>query len=351
MKVKDQFWGSKKVLVTGHTGFKGGWLSIWLQKMGAVVFGYSLPPAEDINFFSATSIDKVIDSNFGNIQNKNNLQTVVSKFEPDIVFHLAAQALVRESYADPVETYSTNVIGTINLLESLRACKNVKVIINVTSDKCYENKEWDWGYRENDSLGGLDPYSSSKACAEIVAKAYWHSFLRSQNISLGSVRAGNVIGGGDWSADRLIPDILHGIASVQTIKVRNPTSIRPWQHVLEPLSGYLLLAEYLYKNTGVYGAWNFGPLNNDVCTVEEMVCKLLQASKSNVGWELDSGKNPHEARLLKLDISKAQQDLNWKPRWDLDYALTKIIDWQGAFLKNEDMYKFSVSQISDYINS
>ncbi len=351
MRLNESFWRSKRVLVTGHTGFKGGWLSLWLQRMGAIVCGYALPPTGEKNFYSVTSINQNVESYFGNIQNKNDLQSIVSKFDPEIVFHLAAQAIVRESYLNPVETYATNVIGTVNLLDTLSACKNVRAIVNVTSDKCYENKEWEWGYRENDSLGGLDPYSSSKACSELVSKAYWYSFLKSNNVSLGSARAGNVIGGGDWSIDRLVPDTLNGIQNKISIRIRNPGSIRPWQHVLEPLAGYITLAEYLYRKSGIYGAWNFGPQLADICAVEVVVSKLLDLSKSNIGWELDESNNPYEARLLKLDISKANQELNWKPVWNLDTALSKTIDWHNAAINKEDMYKFSIGQISDYMNS
>jgi CDP-glucose 4,6-dehydratase len=280
MQFDKQFWKNKRVFLTGHTGFKGSWLSIWLDSLGANVHGYSLKPPTDPSLFNLCSIDRFTNSTIGDIRNRDLLKATLQKAQPEIVFHLAAQPLVRESFKNPVETYETNVMGTVNLLDAVRACPSVKAVVIVTTDKCYENREWHWGYRENDPMGGYDPYSSSKGCAELVTAAYRQSFFNpkdfdNHHIAVASARAGNVIGGGDWALDRLVPDCLKAILDGRKIIVRNPHAIRPWQHVLEPLRGYLLLAQKLFENGPQFAeAWNFGPDDRDCRPVIDVVSKL-----------------------------------------------------------------------------
>ena len=344
------FWLNKKVFITGHTGFKGAWLSIWLQNYGAKLRGYSLPPNTSNNLFDITNVADGMDSIIGDIRDLDCLKKNIIEFEPDVVIHMAAQPLVRLSYKDPVDTYSTNVMGTVNLLESVRFTSSVKAVVNVTTDKCYENYEWVWGYRENEPMGGYDPYSNSKGCSELVTSAYRRSFFgRDSGVSLASARAGNVIGGGDWSDDRLIPDALKAFEESLPVTIRNPLAIRPWQHVLEPIAGYLTLAEKLY----IYGdtfaeAWNFGPKDNDVKPVGEIMDYLVQYWRNPATWVVDETEQPHEAQLLKLDISKALSRLAWEPKWNLTEALDNVIQWHQAWMDGSNMQRVTLKQISDY---
>jgi CDP-glucose 4,6-dehydratase len=357
--INSVFWKDKKVFLTGHTGFKGSWLSIWLQSMGAKVTGYSLSPPTEPSLFKLCAIENLIDrSVVGDIRNYKQLSESLSQSVPDIVIHMAAQPLVRASYNDPIETYETNVMGTVYLLEAIKSCSSVKAVLNVTTDKCYDNKEWIWGYREDEPLGGYDPYSSSKACSELVTSAFRSSFFPKElysdhHVAIASARAGNVIGGGDWAQDRLVPDVLKSILNKEKIVIRNPNAIRPWQHVLEPLSGYLLLCQNLYQNGSTYAeSWNFGPNDTDAKPVEWIVNKICEKwDDFNLGYELDRTNQPHEAHYLKLDCSKAKHLLNWYPRWNLDMALTKIVEWTRVYESTGDMYKVCCNQIMEYQNS
>jgi len=349
MEVNPSFWQGKRVFLTGHTGFKGGWLSLWLQSMGAKVYGYALNPPTATNIFSVANVGRgMSNSVIADIRDGGRLSQEIKLAKPEIVFHLAAQPLVRYSYAQPAETYEVNVMGTVNLLEAVRATPGVKAVVNVTTDKCYENKEWIWGYRENDAMGGFDPYSSSKGCAELVTAAYRRSFLEPAGIALASARAGNVIGGGDWAADRLIPDFLRAMDAGETLKIRSPLSTRPWQHVLEPLSGYLLLAEKLSSDGANFAeAWNFGPADEYARPVVWIV-ERLTGMRKGVDWQCDDAPQPHEANFLKLDSSKAHIRLNWQPRWQLQTALQKTLEWHEAWRKTEDMHVVTLAQITDY---
>ena len=348
--MNTDFWKNKKVFITGHTGFKGGWMSLWLNKLGAKVKGYALDPQSDLSLFNLAKISDNLESQIGNIQNLALLKQSLKKFEPEIVIHMAAQPLVRASYNDPVETYKTNVMGTVNLFEAVRECESVKVVVNVTTDKCYENNEWLWGYRENEPMGGRDPYSNSKGCSELITAAYRQSFFNSDSaVSIASARAGNVIGGGDWAEDRLVPDALRAFNSGKPLVIRNPLAIRPWQHVLEPISGYLALAEKLYLEKDEFAeAWNFGPNEDDSWPVGEVVDFLVTEWPSYASWELQKGSQPHEAQLLKLDISKAKSRLNWKPLWNLEQSLKSIIDWNSAHINNKNMQEVTMDQINNY---
>ena len=350
--MNGKFWKDKRVLLTGHTGFKGGWLSLWLQSMGAQVYGYALAPSKNPNLFASADLEKSMAGHVeADIRDMTKLISFVSEVNPEIVFHMAAQPLVRYSYARPVETYGVNVMGTVNLLESLRNVSGVKAVVNVTTDKCYENREWLWAYREGDALGGYDPYSSSKACSEIVTAAYRQSFMSELGVGIATARAGNVIGGGDWSDDRLIPDFFRAVSNHEHLVIRSPNAIRPWQHVLEPLSGYLSLAEKLYLNPKKYaGAWNFGPDENSVQTVSWILNKLAR-SIPNSNWLLDKNPKLHEANLLKLDSTKAKSLLKWAPRWSIEESLDKVISWQEAFDLKSDMRTFSISQIDEYVRA
>lgn len=343
------FWKDKTVFLTGHTGFKGGWIAHWLYELGAAVHGYSLEPPTQPNFFTETNLrNRLARSTIGDIRDIAAFTNALKQAKPDIIIHMAAQPLVRESYNTPVETFSSNVMGTVNILESARQVGTVKAIVNITTDKCYENKEWLWPYRENDRLGGYDPYSASKACAEIAAAAYRNSFLADANIHLASVRAGNVIGGGDWATDRLIPDFLRALDVGETLRIRSPNAIRPWQHVLEPLSGYLLLAEKLYTEGRAFAeAWNFGPNEEDAKSVGWIV-KQLCAQIPDARWETENAKQPHEAGLLKLDSSKSKAKLGWTQRWNLETALSKTIEWHQAWRNREDMPAVTSEQIQAY---
>ena len=352
--MNSAFWKGRHVLITGHTGFKGSWLSLWLQSMGAKVVGYALTPPTNPSLFEVARVGLGMTSVIGGIRDLAHLQAVLTEHQPEIVIHMAAQPLVRYSYLEPVETYSTNVMGTVNLLEAVRHTKSVKAVVNVTSDKCYENREWAWGYRENEAMGGYDPYSNSKGCAELVTAAYRSSYFSAEKyqehgVAIASGRAGNVIGGGDWAEDRLIPDMMRAISSGQPVSIRNPHSIRPWQHVLEPLSGYLLLAQKLYEEGSAFGeGWNFGPSDDDAKPVQWILDNLTKTWGDGASWKLDGGDHPHEAHYLKLDCSKAKMRLNWQPRWSLDKAIDQISVWHKAHLAGADMQAMCLQQINQY---
>lgn len=355
--VNPLFWKDKKVFLTGHTGFKGSWLSLWLHAMGAQVTGYALQPATTPNLYELCNLNTFIHKSIiADIRDIHTLTQAMQQSKAEIVIHMAAQPLVRESYNNPVDTYSINVMGTVNVLESVRQSPDVTTVINVTTDKCYENKEWAWGYRENEPLGGYDPYSSSKACSELITSAYRDSFLHHAStnrapVAIASARAGNVIGGGDWAIDRLIPDCVRSILANETIKIRSPHSIRPWQHVLEPLNGYLTLAEKLYtEGTAYASAWNFGPHDTDVKPVEWIVNELCNQWGQESGYELEVTPQPHEAQYLKLDCSKANSLLHWYPKWNLQKALQKIIEWNLAYTANKNMYDVCLKQIEEFQN-
>jgi CDP-glucose 4,6-dehydratase len=346
--IDKDFWQGKRVFLTGHTGFKGSWLALWLQSLGADVKGYSLNPPTSPSLFNEAKIDSLIESCVGDIRDQDNLRESMLSFNPDILIHMAAQPLVRHSYDAPIETYEVNVIGTAKVLEVARSCSNLKAIVNITTDKCYENDGRPQGYKENDPMGGYDPYSSSKGCAELVTSSYRRSFLQDQGIGLASVRAGNVIGGGDWANDRLIPDILKSFENGSSVVVRNPKATRPWQHVLEPLSGYLVLAQKLYQNPKEYAeGWNFGPNEQDVKPVDWILDKMV-SKWPNSSWELDKNSSPHEAGFLKLDISKAKSKLGWNPLWSLSDTLEKIVHWHQAWLNKEDMQVVCLAEIKEY---
>ena len=349
MEVSPDFWEGKRVFLTGHTGFKGGWLSLWLQAMGAEVHGYALHPPTEPNLFAVAEVGKgMTNSEIADIRDADELRIAMRAARPEIVFHMAAQPLVRYSYAQPAETYAVNVMGTVNLFEAVRATSGVKAVVNVTTDKCYENRERVLGYREDEAMGGFDPYSSSKGCAELVTAAYRRSFFESAGISLASVRAGNVIGGGDWAADRLIPDFLRALDAGETLRIRCPSATRPWQHVLEPLSGYLTLAERLYQDGAAFAeAWNFGPADEDTHSVQWLVERLVEMRK-NASWECDETPQPHEAHYLKLDSSKARNRLSWRPQWRLHATLQKTLEWHDAWRNAENMRSATLAQIGTY---
>jgi CDP-glucose 4,6-dehydratase len=349
----------KRILITGHTGFKGSWLSLWLKELGGDVIGYALEPPTKPNLFESINLKEKITHVIGDIRDEDYLTSVFDKYQPEFVFHLAAQPLVRRSYKEPKLTYETNVMGTVNILEAVRKTKSVRVYVIITSDKCYENKEWIYGYRETDPLGGYDPYSSSKGCAELVTAAYRGSFFNPEDygkihaVTLSSVRAGNVIGGGDWGEDRLIPDCVRALSQKKEIVVRNPSATRPWQYVLEPLAGYLLLGVLMYEDGNRYSsAWNFGPDDESIITVEELV-KLVIKHWDNGSYIIDTSNHPHEAGLLKLDASKARSLLGWKPIYDVCEAVERTISWHKNFYKGmskEELYEFTVREILDYVN-
>jgi CDP-glucose 4,6-dehydratase len=347
--INPSFWRGKRVLLTGHTGFKGSWLSLWLQSMGVELQGVSLGPPTQPALFNVASVTDGMGHQIADIRDYEKIKFLMANFKPEIVIHMAAQPLVRFSYQSPVETYATNVMGTVHVLEAARHVDSVRAIVNITTDKCYENKEWPWGYREDEPMGGYDPYSSSKGCAEIVSSAYRKSFLSNQSVALATARAGNVIGGGDWADDRLVPDILRALENTEPVLIRNPNAIRPWQHVLEPLSGYLMLAQSLYENgqTDAEG-WNFGPRDEDAQPVQWIVERLCEVWGHGSSWRVQSGDHPHEANFLKLDISKARQRLQWLPRWSLDTALHHIVDWHRAWIAKEDMRSICLQQIESY---
>jgi CDP-glucose 4,6-dehydratase len=348
------FWAGRRVLVTGHTGFKGGWLALWLQRLGARVHGLALPPPTTPALFDVARIGAGMESHIGDIRDGTCVADVMRAADPEVVFHLAAQPLVRRSYADPVETYSTNVMGTLQVLEAVRRRGGVRAVVVVTSDKCYENREWSWGYREIDRLGGFDPYSNSKGCAELMTAAYRNSFFpvsrrAEHGVALATARAGNVIGGGDWAEDRLIPDSVRAIEAGRPIRIRNPDAVRPWQHVLDPLAGYLSLAERLYENgAGFAEAWNFGPSDEDARPVRWVVERFLDTWGQGNRWEIDGAPQPHEATYLKLDCSKARARLNWRPRMTLAAAVQSVCAWHHALRNGEPMRERTLGQIEQY---
>ena len=352
VSANPDFWRGKRVFLTGHTGFKGGWLSLWLQALGAQVCGFALEAEGKHNLFAVAKVDDGMSSVIGDIRSFDAVRDAMKSFRPEIVVHMAAQALVRLSYAEPVATYATNVMGTVHVLEAARQLDSVRTIVNVTTDKCYENREWVWGYRETEPMGGHDPYSNSKGCSELVTAAYRSSFFQHSGIALASARAGNVIGGGDWAVDRLVPDTLRAFERGEPVIVRKPNATRPWQHVLEPLSGYLTLAEHLFEHGQAYAeAWNFGPRDDDARPVSWIVEHMAQTWGHGASWAQDAGEHPHEAHYLKLDISKAQDRLGWNPRWTLDTALTNISHWHRAWLAHAEMRAECLAQIQQFTNS
>ena len=348
--VNKIFWKSKKVFLTGHTGFKGSWMSLWLQSMGAIVKGYSLEPNTTPNLFTKASVGNNMESEIGDIRDLNQISKSMFDFNPDVLIHMAAQPIVRLSYQEPVDTYTINVIGTVNVLEAARSCTNLKSIVSVTTDKCYENKERDWGYKETEPMGGHDPYSSSKACAELVTSADRRSFfVGTDTASLASARAGNDIGGGHQSDDRLIPDILRAFEKSEPVIIRNPISRRPWQHVLEPISGYLVLAENLYNHGDDFAeGWNFGPKDEGCKPVDWILDEMVAQWGDGASWELDKNSNPHEAGFLKLDCSKAENRLKWQSKWELKETLEMIVNWHQNYLESHDVKKECLKEIQKY---
>ncbi|PLZ00559.1 CDP-glucose 4,6-dehydratase [Burkholderia sp. WAC0059] len=355
MDVNAGFWQGRRVFLTGHTGFKGGWTSLWLASMGAKVAGYALQPATQPNLFEAADVGGIVEQNhFADIRDYEHLASAMSGFKPDIVIHMAAQPLVRYSYLSPVETYATNVMGTVHVLEAIRRCDTVRAAVMVTSDKCYQNNEWPWGYRENEPMGGYDPYSNSKGCAELVTSAYRQSFFPAERyadhgVAVASGRAGNVIGGGDWSEDRLIPDAIRAFQANAPLLIRNPGATRPWQHVLEPVSGYLVLAQALStQGTAFNGGWNFGPGDDDARSVRDVVELVIEKWGDKARWQQDGAEQPHEANFLKLDCSKAKQQLGWTPKWNLPTAIQATVAWHREKACDNDMRQFSLEQIGQY---
>ena len=343
------FWSGKKVLITGHTGFKGSWLAFWLKMLGAEICGYSLAPEIEPNLFKDLELEKKMRSILGDIRDLPHFEKTVQSFQPEIVFHLAAQSLVRKSYKEPLETYTTNVIGTVNILESIRRTDSVKSVVIITTDKVYENKEWHWAYRENERLGGFDPYSSSKACAELAVSAYRNSFFGASDCLIATARAGNVIGGGDWSEDRLLPDVFRSLVFGEKLEIRNPDSIRPWQHLLEPLDGYMKLAEKLYASEKNFAeAWNFGPAEEDSKPVGWILDEVKRVWREPVNWEIDKSIQPHEAKNLKLDSTKAKSELNWLPKLSLNEAVKLTTEWYRAFKEKVDLVELTSNQINFY---
>lgn len=351
-------WQNRRVFLTGHTGFKGGWLALWLTSKGAIVRGYALDPGTGPSLFTSARLGEVLDDIRGDIRDSSRLEPALREFAPEVVFHLAAQPLVRYSYQDPIGTLETNVLGTARVLDAVRRTPSVRAVLSVTTDKCYENKEWLWSYRETDPLGGYDPYSSSKACAEIVSAAYRQSYFpvtsfAEHGCALATARAGNVIGGGDWSTDRLIPDLVRGFLAGEPVRIRHPKAIRPWQHVLEPLYGYLLLAEKLLGTTpdqaGRYAtAFNFGPGDDDARPVQWIVERMTHFWGEGASWVVDAQPTVHEAGHLKLDASRARAELDWHPRFDLATALEWLVAWYHASQAGHDMQRFTLDQIKAY---
>jgi CDP-glucose 4,6-dehydratase len=348
MAVNRSFWRGRRVVVTGHTGFKGGWLTLWLTHMGAEVHGLSLPPPTTPSFYNVCGLQNhVASSEIVDITDSDLVAAALQRLRPEVVMHLAAQPLVRRSYDAPVETFRVNVMGTVNVLEAARHTPGVRAVVNVTTDKCYENREWVWPYRENEPVGGRDPYSASKACSELVSAAYRESLLAGSGVQLATARAGNVIGGGDWARDRLLPDIFRAVDAGEPVSVRSPNSVRPWQHVLDPLSGYLILAERLVTDgPSVASAWNFGP-SEDGQTVGWIVERLC-AQLPGASWRSEPSPGRHEAQTLRLDSSKARACLHWRPRWTLETALERTLAWHRAWRSDEDMAGISIEQIAEY---
>jgi CDP-glucose 4,6-dehydratase len=348
------FWKDKRVLITGHTGFKGSWLSLWLQRKGTRVIGFALPPPTTPSFFEIGELASSMVSIEGDVRDLMHLVAVIENHKPEILIHMAAQSLVRYSYQHPLETYETNVMGTLNVLEAIRQTQTVRAALIITSDKCYKNDERAQGYRESDAMGGNDPYSSSKGCAELVTAAYCNSFLSEKEssepaISIASARAGNVIGGGDWSADRLIPDIVRAVINNKTLVIRNPNAIRPWQHVLEPLNGYLVLIENLWTQGSQFeGGWNFGPIDDDCKPVDWILKAMNNLWEGGIQWELDTAENPSEASFLKVDSSKARNLLGWSTKLSVNQALCWVVRWYQGYLNKENMRRLSEEQIQRY---
>lgn len=356
LDLRPEFWRGKRVFLTGHTGFKGGWMSLWLQNLGAKLTGFALPAPTRPSLFVEAHVDSGMRSIIGDIRDLAALQKAIQLDQPEIVIHMAAQPLVRYSYQNPVETYSTNVMGTVNVLEAVRTTPGVKAVVNITTDKCYENREWAWSYRENEPMGGYDPYSNSKGCAELVSSAYRSSFFNinaylRHGVALATARAGNVIGGGDWAQDRLVPDILAAFEQGKQVDIRNPNSIRPWQHVLEPLRGYLTLAENLFDEGPSFAeGWNFGPNEEDAKPVGWIVQQMAAMWGEKAMWHIDTEVHPHEASYLKLDISKARSRLNWHPALRLNHALQLTIDWAQQRQAGANMHETTLAQIQAYQN-
>ena len=351
----DNFYKGRKVLITGHTGFKGSWLSILLNWLGAEVYGYALKPNTNPSLYELAGVDQLVTSTIGDIRDYELLLKTIIRVQPEVIIHMAAQPLVRESYKNPRETYEINVMGTVNLLDAVRFVKSIKAVLNVTTDKCYENKEWHWGYRENEPMGGYDPYSNSKGCSELVTSSFRSSFFNPKEyqihgVAIASARTGNVIGGGDWAQDRLIPDFIRSIMQGLELKIRSPYAIRPWQHVLEPLTGYLALCEKLYTRGPAFAeGWNFGPDDSDAKNVEWVTKTICDIWGDGASYSIENEIKMHEATYLKLDCSKAKALLAWYPRWNIETAIKSIVDWNKAFLKNSDMRQVTIRQIEKYL--
>ncbi len=350
MGLNRKFWKGKRVFVTGHTGFKGGWLCLWLKRLGADVAGYSLAPITDPSLFEVMSLSGMVESCIEDIRNQTKLQQVLNQFAPDIVVHMAAQPLVRYSYSSPVETYAVNVMGTVHLLEAVRTSPACKAVLVVTSDKCYENTGTTDGYRETDPMGGFDPYSSSKGCAELVVSAYRRSFFNG-GAALATARAGNVLGGGDWSEDRLVPDLIRAFVSKQTAEIRMPGAIRPWQHVLDVLHGYMLLMQKMWEAPAEYsGPWNFGPDQHAAATVQAIADMVCQRWGNKAAWTSIGQEKLHEASTLKLDSTHARKRLQWQPKLDLSNTLAWTTDWYKRFYDGQDMHEFTAQQFAAYMS-
>lgn len=356
MELFNNIYHKRKVLITGHTGFKGSWLCLLLHRLGADVYGYALDPPTQPSLYKEARIDELVNSTIEDIRDYDHLLVTLQNIRPEIVIHMAAQPLVRESYKNPRETYEVNVMGTVNLLDAIRQTPSVKAVVNVTTDKCYENREWYWGYRENEPMGGYDPYSNSKGCSELVTSSFRNSFFNTKSyekhgVAIASARAGNVIGGGDWAEDRLIPDFIRAITSGKKLEIRSPYAIRPWQHVLEPLTGYLMLAEKLFtEGTKFAQGWNFGPNDQDAKNVGWITERLCNLWGEGATYEIDTNPQPHEANYLKLDCAKAKAELDWYPRWNLETTLQSIVAWNKSFIKGEDMREACYKQIDQYFN-
>lgn len=348
--IDKSFWKERRVLITGHTGFKGGWLCLWLNQLGAKVSGYSLDPPDEPSFFDEARVASTLDQNIhGDIRDSESFSQAILDVNPEIVIHMAAQTLVKESYINPKLTYSTNIMGTVNLFEGIRKAPSVKVVLNITSDKCYENMETDLGYTEFDPMGGYDPYSSSKGCSELISNAYRKSFFQKENIALATARAGNVIGGGDWAKNRIIPDAIRAFLNNKVLLLRNPGATRPWQHVLEPLLGYIILCQKLMAQPKEFSeGWNFGPNNKDIACVSMVIDIMIKSWGDKATWKVDDGFHPHEASLLVLDCLKANNKLHWNPIWNLERSVTETIQWYKAWNSNKDMHEFSINQIKYY---
>jgi CDP-glucose 4,6-dehydratase len=350
MDVDPEFWRGRRVLLTGHTGFKGSWLSLWLQSLGAEVVGLSVDVPTEPSLHRLAGLDASMEGISADIRDFDALRGALARSRPDVVIHMAAQSLVRRSFAQPRETYETNVMGTVNLFEAVRLGGGVRVLVNVTSDKCYENREWEWGYREQEPMGGHDPYSNSKGCAELITAAYRRSFFEASDEGprLASARAGNVIGGGDWSEDRLIPDLMRAVMAGEKLMLRNPAAVRPWQHVLNPLSGYLILAQALWDDAAYADGWNFGPSDEEAQRVDWIVERVADRWPSEVRWERDSRPQSHEAQHLKLDSARARSRLGWRPRWQLPECIDALVEWYAAYADGADVHALSLAQLDRF---